>query len=49
VRVIDVIHALLDQPMDATVYIGKGVGPLGDIDYKITDRIYVILSPVRAS
>jgi hypothetical protein len=48
----DLIRELLDHPLDSQVYVGKGMGPLGRVDSEVggnagTDRIYVILSPVK--
>jgi hypothetical protein len=43
----ELIRQLLDEPMDATVYISKGVGPLGRVHHEVTDKIYVVLEPVR--
>jgi len=41
----DLIKRLLDEPMDADVYIGKGMGPATKVETKVTDRIVIILSP----
>ncbi len=46
-KVRDLIKALLDEPMDADVYIGKGCGPLAEVEYRVTDRIWVILTPAK--
>lgn len=46
----DLIRALLNHPMDSTVYVGKGMGALGavnEIAGGTPDRVfYVVLSPV---
>lgn len=46
-RVRDLIRELLDEPMDAMVYVGKGCGPLARVEYTVTDRIVVVLEPVK--
>lgn len=43
--VLETIRALLDHPMGADVYIGKGMGPLTTVSPDINDRIFVVLSP----
>lgn len=42
----DLIQALLDEPMDAQVYIGKGMGPLRAAERIRRDSgVYLILEP----
>jgi hypothetical protein len=42
----ELIQALLDEPMDAQIYIGKGMGPLrGAERIQRPDGIYLILEP----
>lgn len=41
----ELIRLLLEEPMNSQVYIGKGMGPVRVVESKITDRIYVVLSP----
>jgi hypothetical protein len=42
----DLIVALLDEPMDAQVYIGKGMGPLRSAEIiRRPDGVCVILEP----
>ena len=42
----DLIHMLLDEPMDAQVWIGKGAGPLRSAEIVgRPDGVYVILEP----
>lgn len=48
----DAILALIDHPLDAKVYVGKGMGPLGSVSGEIpdtADRVYVVLKPVTRS
>jgi hypothetical protein len=42
----ELIRALLDEPMDAQVYIGKGMGPLRSAEIvRRDDGVYLILEP----
>jgi hypothetical protein len=42
----DLIVALLDEPMDAQVYIGKGMGPLRSAEIiRHPDGVHVVLEP----
>lgn len=46
----EAILALLDHPLDAKVYVGKGMGPLGSVSSTIpdtADRMYVVLKPAK--
>lgn len=50
--VLELIKALLDEPMGSEVYVGKGMGPLRGVYSEVagntgTDKMYVILSPLR--
>ncbi len=43
----EVIKALLDQPLDCEVYVGKGMGPVQKVAPEISgDRMFVIIGPV---
>lgn len=42
----DLIRALLDEPMDAQVYIGKGMGPLRAAErVRRPDGVFLVLEP----
>ena len=43
----ELITALVEHPLSSLVYISKGVGPPGTVRSEVTDRIYVVLDPVR--
>jgi hypothetical protein len=44
----ELMQILLEYPRDLPVYVGKGTGPLGKIDSRVSDDIiYVILSPEK--
>ncbi len=49
----ELIRQLLDHPMDATVYVGKGMGPLAQVDSRVSDtapdRTCIVLSPSTGS
>jgi hypothetical protein len=50
----DLIRELLDHAMNSEVYVGKGMGPLQQVASEVggntgTDRVFVILSPVKGS
>lgn len=43
-----ILELIRNHPMDAPVYIGKGMGPLRKVESEVagnTDRIYTVLSP----
>jgi hypothetical protein len=41
----DLIKRLLDEPLDGEVYIGKGMGPVENVEISVTDKINIVLSP----
>ncbi len=43
----ELIKHLLNQPMDAEVFIGKGMGPVGIPEQKYIDKTYIILTPEK--
>jgi hypothetical protein len=44
--VLDLIRALLGEPMDAQVYIGKGTGPLRAAErIRRPDGVFLVLEP----
>jgi hypothetical protein len=50
----DLVRELLDHPMDSQVYVGKGMGPLGQVESAVgdgvitgTQQVCVVLSPVK--
>lgn len=43
----DLIKLLLDQPLDAQVYVGKGTGPVEAVEPAVAGTICIVLSPVK--